>query len=53
MEDVENDKLLRVLDEEKRKLCADFRRKLSDILNREARVLGLIEHSTHDIEIYY
>ena len=46
------DGALEALDAEKRALCADFRRALSDLLNREAGLLGL-KPSYHEIEIYY
>lgn len=47
------DEALKQLDAEKRMLCAQFRRDLSDVLNRERQILGLVEHAEHEIEIYY
>lgn len=46
------DEQLQILEEKKRELCADFRRKLSHLLDLERSVLGLVE-TQHEIEIYY
>jgi hypothetical protein len=48
-----NDEKLSYLDAEKRELLSEFRRKLSDILNREREVLGLVNQDDYEIEVYY
>jgi hypothetical protein len=47
------DDKLKDIEDRKRELSAEFRRRLRRLLNEERRVLGLIEHDNDEIEIYY
>ena len=49
----EADDKLKKLDGDRRALMAEFRRRLSRILNQEAEVLGLLQQDHYEIEIYY
>jgi hypothetical protein len=49
----DDDAKLKDIEDRKRELCSDFRRRLTRLLNEERRVLGLIEHDKDEIEIYY
>lgn len=44
------DEELKRLEDAKRDLCAEFRRRMSRLLDREAIALGLTPHGNHEID---